>query len=737
MRVLSTTDVLDVAPGGTGEIPIDVVNTGAVIDGVSARVIGLPAEHVTTHPAVLPLFPDASGRLVVRLDLPGSFPAGTHPVTVEVGGQAGSVLAHHDVDVVVAARPALSLTAVPSTVRGRRRVLFDVAVRNTGNMALDVVLQATDSDRSVQCALIPSAVRVEPGAVGHCVAEVRGPRHLVGAEINRPLRVTGTADELAESVALVYRQRPTFSRGLLTALVLFAIVGAWAAIFLVGLFQVLGADPLTKTAPASFFAATAAAGATEADGAAPAGAVARDGVLPAGVGGSLTGTVVGATDGEGVGRITVDALRRGRDGLVLVGSAATQSDGTYEVAGLFPGSYVLRFSADGFDALWYPAAPDEGGARPVTAEAQGVTEGLDVALTGQPGQIAGTVDVGDVAEPVETTVVARAVWAPEGEEITAETVAGADGSYILADLPAPGSYELTFTAEGYAPTTITERITGGQERFAPRVRLGADAGQISGTVTDGSAPIGGVSVTTTVGDAEVAVGTPTVGQVGTFLIPGLPTPGTYVVTFEMEGYTPATVVVDLIAGQSRTGLDVILQGGAGTVTGKVSGPDGAGLGGVAVTAGGAETSVEATTLTTGDVGSFTLAGLAPEPYTLTFALDGYQSVSVPVDLAGGPPPAVQVTLQPALGRIDGVVRSGRQGVVGVEVQATDGRQVWTTTTTTRPGTGPGGGDGYYLVADLPPGTYTVSVAQGGRVVATALVPVTAGTTAGQDLGLRG
>ena len=287
-----------------------------------------------------------------------------------------------------------------------------------------------------------------------------------------------------------------------------------------------------------------------------------------------------------------------------------------------------------------------------------------MALTGHPGQIAGTVDVGDVTAPVTTTVVARAVWPPEGEEITAETVVAADGSYTLADLPAPGSYELTFTAEGYAPTTITERITGGQQRFAPHVRLGAGAGQISGTVTDGSTPIGGVTVTTTVGEAEVTVGTPTVGQVGAFLIPGLPTPGTYVLTFEMDGYTPATVVVDLAAGESRTDLAVNLRGGAGTVTGKVTGADGGGLGGVTVTAGGAETAVEATTLTSGDVGAFTLAGLPPGAYTLTFSLAGYQSVSVPVDLTDGPPAPVRVTLRPALGRIDGVVTSGGTGAGG-------------------------------------------------------------------------
>src|SRR5690606_35062167 len=175
-------------------------------------------------------------------------------------------------------------------------------------------------------------------------------------------------------------------------------------------------------------------------------------------------------------------------------------------------------------------------------------------------------DAGDVTTPVVTTVVASATWAPDDAPLTFTTEAAEDGSYTFVDLPAPGTYELTFTAEGYEPVTITEHVVGGQERYATKVLLGAGTGQISGLVTDGNRPLGGVEVSTTLGGDDVVVGTPTIGQVGRFVIPGLATPGTYVVTFTKEGFSPRTVVVDLTAGEVRTDLEVVLAGGAGTVT---------------------------------------------------------------------------------------------------------------------------------------------------------------------------
>ena len=330
-----------------------------------------------------------------------------------------------------------------------------------------------------------------------------------------------------------------------------------------------------------------------------------------------------------------------------------------------------------------------------------------------------------------TTVVARATWARDDATLTRTVTAAPDGTYTLPDVVAPGTYELSFTATGYQPTTLTETVTGGQTRFAPSVTLRSGTGQIAGTVTDGSHPLGGVVVTTTAGSTPIVVGTPTLGAVGTFVIPGLPTPGTYVVTFTATGFTPATVVVDLTAGESKSGLAVTMTGGAGTVTGRILAPDGTGLGRATVTATGGPSAVTGTSLTTGTVGAFTLAGLKPGLYTVTVTLAGYAPQSVAVDLSSGVASPVTVTMRPSWGTVQGVVQTGGVGTAGIQVQATDGQHSWTTTSTAAAGTPAG----YYSFGQLPPGSYAVTLSESGKIVTTAVVTIVAGSTVTQDLTL--
>lgn len=735
MRVSSTVERLDLSPGGSGTVPLEIVNTSGVIDSLSVQTLGVPDVHVRSEPDGLALFPEASGAVTLTVTLPDGFPAGTYPVTFVVAGQAaGGREAYHDVDLVVPPQPRVALAATPSMVRTRGRADFTVQVSNDGNVPLDVALRAVDADRAVRTVITPSTLSVPPGGVGTATVLVKGPRQLLGSDRDRPVTVVAQVPGAEAAVTLVLRQRSTFSQGMVTALVLLAIVAAWAVAFLLGTSRVLGTDPYTKVAPASFFAASPTADGSTAGGA-PAGALPKDGPMPAGVGGSLAGTVSGAVDGEGIGRITVVALREGRDGLVVVSSAATQADGTYIIAGLFPGPYLLRIEAQGYDPLWYPAAPDRAGARTVTAAPQVATDGLDLALTGLPATLRGTVDTGDAVGAVQVQVTARPTW--DGADPAQEWVTAADaaGAYTFAGLPSPGTYELAFAAEGYRPSTVTERVLGGQERFALDVRLGAGTGSISGVVTDGVAPLGGVSVGTTIDGRAVEVGTPTVGQVGTFVVPNLPTPATYVLTFAKEGFGSSTLVVDLGPGEQRGGVSVALRGGAGTVTGTVVDQAGLGLGGVTVTAGGSATPVTTTTLTAGAVGSFSLTGLrGPGSVTLSFTAAGYAPVSTAVTIpASGPSSPVQVVLRPDQGSVTGRVTQGGVGVAGVLVTATDGAQPRTTTSTA---TGSRGA-GTYVLPDLPTGTYTVTATVGGRVAATAVVTVVGGTPTVQDLPVGG
>lgn len=725
---------------------IDVVNSGQVIDGVSARVIGLPEHCVDAQPALLPLFPDTSGRLTISLAVPPTLPAGRHPLTVEVVSHGAQLPSQFlDVDLDVSSRPAMGLAAQPRIIRARRGARFLLELTNEGNIGLDVALTAVDSDRAVRSELQPATLHLEAGAVAPVLLSVRGPRMLTGAEIDRTVTVQAvahTADraqpdaavrpevETTRETTIRLRQRPLVSRGVLTALILASIVLLWAGVFLLGLTKVFTSDPMTKQAPASFFlpaghggAGGSANGATNAaaNAAAPADALPKTGQLPPGTGGTISGTVTSANDHQPVGRILVQAMRVTPSGLRLVSSAATQTDGTYSLGGLFPTSYYIKFTASGFRTVWYPTAPALAGAQQVGAQAQGVTTGVDTIITGRPASISGKVDPGDSLTPVRTTVTARPLLGAAVPAHAATTTTAADGSYHLTGLPAPGSYELTFTTAGYRTSTLSDTVNGGDARLEPTITLGASNGSIAGTVTDGSKPLGGATISTTVNGKPMTVSSPTTGQVGAYVLGGLPTPGTYVVTFTAPGHSSETKIIDLAAGQAAARADVNLGSGTGSVTGRLTDELGHGLGGATVTVGGsavdpAGTPPKTVTLTSGGlVGTFLLNGLtAPGSYTLTFSLSGYVPVSVPVTLrASGGPAVVNAVLQPAGGKITGTVRGPSGDLQGAAITATDGRKTWTTTSTSSG----------FVIPGLMPGHYSVTATYSGLTQQTALVTV--------------
>ena len=615
MRAATDNRLLEVDPGATTAVVVDVVNTGAVIDGVTASVIGLAPECVQTQPSLLPLFPATSGQLTVSLAVPPTHPAGRHQITVELVSHGAHLPAQYlDVDLDVSARPAMSMTPVPRVVRARRSGRFVLEVANTGNVPLDVTMQAVDVDRSIRATFTPAQVRVEPGSVAPVLLNVRGPRQFTGGETDRAVAISATAtraDLTAESApggdavlapsttGVQLRQRPMISRGLLTALILMSIVALWAGVFLLGLTKVFSNDPMTKAAPASFFVATKG-GAHDAlagpgsGGIAPAGSLPKSGQLPAGVGGEISGVTSAASDEQPVGQILVQAYRKTPHGMTKVSSAATQSDGTYTLAGLFPTSYYLQFTARGYKPIWYPNVTSKGAAKPVRAGAAGLNSGINTVMTGLPASVSGSIDPGDTTKKITTKVTARPLNTVGGSAIP-KSVTTKSGKYKITGLKAPASYQLTFTTAGYQTTALVDTVNGGESRLEPTVTLGASQGGIAGIVVSGSTrtdpPLGGATVSTTVAGKTLSVLTPTTGAVGTFALGNLPTPATYVLSFSAPGHGTWTEVVDLAAGQSYTKAIGKLSSGSGSITGRVTNGK-IGLGGVTVTVGGTAQSTE-------------------------------------------------------------------------------------------------------------------------------------------------
>jgi hypothetical protein len=766
VRITTIRPELEVTPGETASLVVDVVNTDQVIDGVSARVIGLPEEAVRCEPALLPLFPEASGNLTITIAAPRHMVAGRHPIAVEVishGAQARSQ--YLEITLLVAPDPQVQLASRPRIAKGRHSGRFVLEVANPGNVRLQVDLEATDPDRQMGYRFAPSRVIVQPGQAAAAVLHVRARRRLTGGVLDRNVNVRATAERmdlppdwtdpeaepLVDQTQLQLRQPPLIARGLLTACILASIVALWAGAFLFGLAKVFASNPPTKQAPASFFwlkgvtrVGTVNAAFDLNRGSIP-GTLPKTGELPPGTGSQITGTVLGWVDHQPVGRILVEAYRlKGRTPLP-VSAAGTQADGTFNIAGLFPTSYYLKFSASGYRSVWYDGAPNGSptisGAKLVLTQPQGTVSVKDLVIRGFPATIRGGVDPGDTLQPVPTTVTAKLMIgnAPQGAQYTTHTNTSTNG-YVLSGLPAPASYEVSFTAQGYQSVAIVEAVAGGDVRYEPPIGLSAGQGQIAGRVTDtNGTPLGNVTVSTVVNGTPVTVSTPTFGTVGTYTLQNLPTPGTYVVTFSDPRYGTLTKIVPLGVGTAAIKpLDVKLVAGTGSVSGQVVDEGGHGLGGVTVTVGGTSVSgaggtPSTTTLTDGGRGNFAVNNLvAPGSYTLTAQFAGYQSTTVSFDLTGtSTPSTIRIKLFKNVGSIAGTVSGScpEFNCANAKVTATNGQQTWTVGVST---TGGGG----YLIADLPAGTYTVTVADTGMKQQTALVTVTVRHRSRQNLVLR-
>ena len=718
MRVELGAASVTVAPGGAGELQVEVFNERSVIDGVSARVMGLDAQWVKARPGRLALFPDTAGTIDLRLTIPEEFPAGTHAVAVEVTSSVDPM----DVVVVpleLVVRPSSDAFIVlePTRVEARRRTQLTATIENSGNTPLTLALVGDDQERALAFAFEPKVVEVPPGEVVTTEIDIEARTRVFGSPLDRQFTVTASSRDASYDAGGVFVHQTVVPRGVLTAGMLAAIVGLWALIFLVILGRILDSAEPEKAAPASFFATS------EEVLAASGGTSAQAKFDTTAVGGTVAGVVVSTNTGEPVGRITVDAVRTTPEGPETVASAASDDEGAYALGGLPPGEYSVRFSAPGFEEVWYPAAATRTSAEQFRISATQGVEGIDAEVTGLPGSLAGVVETGAEFGTVPVRVDIRPVVGGVPGDVVASVGTDDQNAFAAAGLPTPGLYELTFSAPGYQPTTAVERLGGGENRLTASIRLSAGDGSITGVVTDDGQPLGGVTITVTSGELNLTTATPTSGAVGSFALTGLPTPSTYLITFAREGYGFESVAVELGPGQQRTDVNVDLVRGTGSITGLVTDSGGQGLGDVLVTVAGNGNTVSTSTLTAGGIGTYSVGGLStPGRYTLTFQLAGYAVQTVAVDLApSGFASGIDVVLSRTAASLSGTVSTcvGGGGLGGVQISLTDGRTGLSTTSATAPA-------GSYSLSGLAPGSYAVSYSLVGYGTQTLLVEITAG-----------
>lgn len=263
--------------------------------------------------------------------------------------------------------------------------------------------------------------------------------------------------------------------------------------------------------------------------------------------GTIEGTVTSASTGSPILNATINVFQ----GVTLVASVQTDTNGQYEIPGFAPGNYIVTASSPGFSTSAFGAS--------VTANNTTI---VNFSLTPNPGMISGTVSNASTTNPIPDAII----QVRNGFIVLATAITDENGNYNIPNL-APDTYTVTAIASGFQIQTKIATVNSNQATII-NFSLNSNPGAILGTITD--------TVTTNpIPNATVVIfqGTTFIDSVltdvnGDYTIPNL-APGNYTVLAVAQGYQAAFSAEAVIAGATTT-ADFTLNSNPGAISGIVT-----------------------------------------------------------------------------------------------------------------------------------------------------------------------
>jgi hypothetical protein len=353
----------------------------------------------------------------------------------------------------------------------------------------------------------------------------------------------------------------------------------------------------------------------------------------------ITGKVTDKSTKVGVAGVEVCATDTE---LALFGQCATSgSGGTYTLAGLSAGSYIVEFSLPTSSQLayvtqYYNAKANLSEATPVVLKAGQAKTAINAAMSGG-AQIAGEVTSAQTKAGVGGIVVCANASSSTVQPRCANTAAS--GAYTITGL-AGGTYDVVFESAGryaqqYWNGAISEEeaqpitVAAGGSVSAVNAELGG-AGAIEGTVTSAASgtALANVNVCASTATTGLPAQCASTGSDGRYAISGL-SGGSYTVEFSTAGgsYAPQywndaaapgqAETVSITAGHTASAIDAALLAAA-TISGQTTASSsGQPLAGVEVCAYGPAAGPAPCT-TSNTRGEYALAGLSAGSYKVEF-----------------------------------------------------------------------------------------------------------------------
>lgn len=726
---------VSVIPGMSSELLITVTNTSDVIGGYSLRALGVDPEWAGIDQPEPRLFPGESTTARLSLRLPDKSPAGDRELSIQVTDlQDPANVVVEEAILEIPAAPMASIELDPPTVTAGSTGGFTATVHNEGNTTQLLALEATDPEARTTFTFTPAELSLAPGASAIVDLTLKSRRPLVGDAALRPFTVRASGPQItdkdrAPSAAGMFIQKPMFSRGLLGLLGLLVAITVFATVITIAMTSVVQRSAADRDLALQV-------------------AQARENTVQTGRSG-VGGSVLELSTGAAVPSVSVELFAAADPSTPLI-TTATDTAGTFSFDQLPAGDYLVRVRGAGFAEVWYPTAGSPADATPVPLAEGQRHDDLSVVVGGVPASVSGTVIGDDVAGatirvelPLDTDPLDGNVDPVEGEAPPPTPGGGAlvrsvpvseDGTFDIGDLPSPAVYDLVVVKPGFASSAQRLDLAAGESRDGVELSLLVGDGSITGTISSPDGPIGGAGVVATSGQTRIETVSLTQDPLGSFVLRGLPTPGSYTVVVAAEGYASATLTLALTPGQELTGVSVVLGRDHGTLGGTVTVPGG-NAGGVTVTVSDGATTLQTVTRSTDPVGSWQLSGLSvPGDYTVTFSrmnlesrvlsvgLDEFGSVTAGAASASSVNTTMRSSTATLTGRVTQTRGEGpaqRVGNVVVTISSGTVQRVVTTAST------PSGDVGFYRVENLPPGTYTVTFARSGTRTTSEIVVLSA------------
>jgi RHS repeat-associated protein len=456
-----------------------------------------------------------------------------------------------------------------------------------------------------------------------------------------------------------------------------------------------------------------------------------------------------ATAGQMSGRVTSAVTSAGLAGIEVCAEPSTEgrgncatsdATGAYTIAGLARGSYKVEFTVPSQGTLnyirqYYDAESSYSSADAVSVTAGQTTSSIDAAMH-PGGAIAGKV----TTAPGKTPLTATEVCANGGETYRCAQTNPA-GEYSITALPT-GTYNVHFLGdEGHAAQYFKEAVHYG-EAHAVQVTAGAGttgvdaelqlAGKIKGTVTaaGSGAPLERIRVCRYPIGEEFESFCSYTNAAGEYEMRGL-LATSYKVEFSGEGGNYLTQYyrgkaslteaepLSVAAGETKSGIDAVLQAGGqikGKVTSAVGGAPAAGVSVTAYTSSGAYV----TSTTTAASGEYALSRLATGHYKVDFTSGSTNLVGEYYDDKAtlGAASEINVTAGSAVTGIDATLALGGE-IRGKVSEASDGAGLAYANVSILSSSGAGVANvsadsaGNYVVRGLAEGSYKVEFFDSG------------------------